>query len=175
MTRAAGSLLQGVYGIPRSRVSVIPHGVPDLPSAPTDTIRSSLGIAGRDIILGFGMLRPDRGCELVIDALPALLKRHPTATYVIVGATDPAVLDRDGEAYRESLQARVEELDLGNHVRFVDRFVQRMELIRWLPRPGPVRIGHAGLRDGVRPRDRFDTVRRRSRTAGRRPRRPGGR
>ena len=43
------------------------------------------------LILTFGLLSPDKGIENVIDALPAICARHPTATYVVVGATHPHV------------------------------------------------------------------------------------
>jgi glycosyltransferase involved in cell wall biosynthesis len=52
--------------------------------------------------------------------------------YVIVGATHPDLLRREGEAYRNGLVARAKALKMTDHVRFVDRFVGRSELLRWL-------------------------------------------
>jgi polysaccharide biosynthesis protein PslF len=51
---------------------------------------------------------------------------------VIVGATHPDVLRREGEAYRTSLKARADALRMGANVRFVPEFVGRVELTRWL-------------------------------------------
>jgi glycosyltransferase involved in cell wall biosynthesis len=56
----------------------------------------------------------------------------PNALYVILGATHPDLLLREGEAYRNGLVARASELGVGDHVRFVDRFVTQAELGRWL-------------------------------------------
>ena len=39
---------------------------------------------------------------------------------------------REGEAYRQALVAQVHRLGLADHVRFVDRFVGRVELTHWL-------------------------------------------
>src|SRR3546814_8306855 len=59
----------------------------------------------------------------MIAALPELVERHPDLTYVILGATHPHLIAREGEAYREELEARVRELGLGEHVCFVNDYV----------------------------------------------------
>ena len=132
MSQSAADLLAAAYGVEPLRVSVIPHGVPDLPIVRPETLKAGLGLAGHEVILSFGLLRPTRGCEDVLEALPAVIGEHPTACYVIVGATHPDTLGREGEAYRMALTDRVKKLRLTNHVRFVDRFVGRVELMRWL-------------------------------------------
>ncbi|HEY8799862.1 MAG TPA: glycosyltransferase, partial [Candidatus Limnocylindrales bacterium] len=83
-------------------------------------------------ILTFGLLGPGKGVEVMLDALPAVVAAHPSALYVILGPTEPDLLRIDGEAYRHGLVARVKSLNIGDHVRFVDRFVGRVELTRWL-------------------------------------------
>jgi glycosyltransferase involved in cell wall biosynthesis len=132
MSRSAAALLSSAYGVNAARVDVIPHGVPDLPLADPATIKPGLGLEGRDVILSFGLLGHGKGYELVLEALPAVIAEHPDVCYVIVGATHPELLLREGDAYRESLVARVAALGLKDHVRFVDRFVGRVELTRWL-------------------------------------------
>ncbi len=132
MSQSAARLLSTTYGVDPSRLEVIPHGVPDLPLADPETIKPSLGLAGRTVILSFGLLGPGKGYELAIDALPAVVAAHPTTCYVMVGATHPNLVRREGEAYRASLVARVAALGMGDHVRFVDRFVSRVEVTRWL-------------------------------------------
>ena len=96
------------------------------------TVKPGLGLDGRDVILSFGLLGQGKGYELVLDALPAVVAAHPTALYVMVGATHPDLLRTEGEAYRQTLVAQVRRLGLEQHVRFVDRFVGRVELTRWL-------------------------------------------
>jgi len=118
--------------VPADKVDVIPHGVPNLPLVPAETVKPALDLAGREVILSFGLLGHGKGFELVIDALPAIVAARPTACYVILGATHPNLLATEGEAYRRSLEEHVARLGMGRHVRFVDRFVGRVELTRWL-------------------------------------------
>jgi len=132
MSRSAARVLAGTYGVDAAKVEIIPHGVPDLPLVDSGTIKPALDLAGREVILSFGLLGPGKGYELVLDALPAVVAARPTACYVVLGATHPNLLAVEGEAYRRSLQDRVARLGLERHVRFVDRFVGRVELTRWL-------------------------------------------
>jgi glycosyltransferase involved in cell wall biosynthesis len=132
MSKAAVTLLRDAYGIDRRRVSIIAHGTPELPLVDSATVKPALEVAGRDVILNFGLLGPEKGHELVLAALPAVIAAHPRVLYVVVGATSPDVLRRDGETYRKKLAAQVERLGIGKHVRFVDRFVGRVDLTRWL-------------------------------------------
>jgi glycosyltransferase involved in cell wall biosynthesis len=132
MSRSAATLLTSAYGVDTRRLHVIPHGVPDLPLVEPATVKPALDLEGRDVILSFGLLGPGKGYELALDALPAVVAAHPNALYVLVGATHPDLLRREGENYRQSLQAQVRRLGMENHVRFVDRFVGRVELTRWL-------------------------------------------
>jgi glycosyltransferase involved in cell wall biosynthesis len=132
MSRSAAALLTSAYGVDPGRLDVIAHGVPNLPLADPATVKSTLGLEGREVILSFGLLGPGKGYELAIDALPDVVAAHPTACFVVVGATHPELLRREGEAYREGLVARAAALGMVGHVRFVDRFVGRVELTRWL-------------------------------------------
>jgi glycosyltransferase involved in cell wall biosynthesis len=132
MTRGSSALLENSYRVPRGRIHVIPHGTPDLPCIPSAAIKTGLGVAGRDVILSFGPFQPDAGYDLVIESLRTVVKQHPSAVYVIVGASDPPDPAGEGDAYRGALEARVARLRLHDHVRIVARSLPRMELIRWL-------------------------------------------
>lgn len=132
MSRSAADLLGTAYGVDRRRVDVIPHGVPDLPLVASETVKPRLELDGQRVILSFGLLGPGKGYELAIDAMPAVVERHPAVRYVIVGATHPDLVRKDGEAYRNGLVARARSLGVAEHIRFVDRFVERAELVRWL-------------------------------------------
>ena len=132
MSRSAAEEMARSYGIPADRLDIVPHGVPHLPQVAADTIKPRLGLQGRAVILSFGLLSPGKGCEVIIDAMPAVVAAVPTACYVILGATEPNLKARDGEAYRARLEARVAALGMTQNVKFVDRFVGRVELGNWL-------------------------------------------
>lgn len=153
MSRAAATAITGVYGADPARVHVIPRGVPDLPFVDADSVKPALGVAGRRVLLSFGLLGPGKGYESMIEAMPAVVKAVPTARYVILGATHPEVLLAEGDVYRTRLLAMVKKLKLTDHVQFVDKFVGRLELGRWLeaadvlvtPTPACDRIGSGTL------------------------------
>ncbi len=52
--------------------------------------------------------------------------------YILLGKTHPHVLAHEGEAYRESLWARVEELGLADNVRFDDKYADEELLSDYL-------------------------------------------
>jgi glycosyltransferase involved in cell wall biosynthesis len=132
MSSSAADLLHTAYGVSPSRVHVIPHGVPNLALVDSATVKPGLGVGNRQVILSFGLLGPGKGLELAIDALPAVVARHPAAMYVIVGATHPDLILREGERYRRALAERAVELGVRDHVQFVNRFVGKAELGQWL-------------------------------------------
>jgi glycosyltransferase involved in cell wall biosynthesis len=132
MSGAAASLLGRAYDVEPGRIRVVPHGVPDLPLVDPDTVKPGLGLDGRLVILSFGLLGPGKGYESAIAAMPAVTSAFPSALYVVLGATHPDLLRHEGEAYRRRLEAAVQALGMGDHVRFVDRFVGRAELGTWL-------------------------------------------
>jgi glycosyltransferase involved in cell wall biosynthesis len=68
----------------------------------------------------------------MIDAIPAILKRRPDAVYVVLGATHPNLVRTQGEAYRESLVARVRALGVEGHVVFLDQFVDQPTLLDFI-------------------------------------------
>ena len=132
LSRAAAAQLAGAYGVNPATLAVVPHGVPNLPLVDPDTVKPRLGLDRRHVILSFGLLRPGKGCEAVIDAMPAIVAADPTALYVILGATHSDLLAREGEAYREALTARAARLGVAASVRFEDRFMGRVELAGWV-------------------------------------------
>jgi glycosyltransferase involved in cell wall biosynthesis len=143
MSPSAATLLTERYGADPRRVHVVPHGIPDLPLVDAPTIKPAVGMAGRELLLSFGLVAPGKGYEVALAALPAIVAARPTAMYVIIGVTHPDVAAADGEAYRESLVAQVERLGIGGHVQLVDRFVGRVELTRWLEAADVIVTPHA--------------------------------
>ena len=132
MSQTAATLLDSAYRVDMTKVEIVPHGVPHLPLVAPDSIKPRLGLAGRRVILSFGLLGPGKGYESAIAAMPAVLEAVPSATYVILGATHPDLLRHEGEAYRHKLEALAADLGVTDHVQLVDRFVDRAELGTWL-------------------------------------------
>lgn len=129
MAHKGRSILIETYGADPGKIRVIPHGIPDEPFATSDVARQRLGFAGRQVILTFGLISPNKGIETMIEAMPAIVARCPDAVYVVMGATHPHLLRDAGETYRLGLMDRVEALGLRDHVVFLNRFAERPELL----------------------------------------------
>jgi len=89
------------------------------------------GVKG-PVILTFGLLHRNKGIEYMIDAMATIIRVRPDVTYVVAGQTHPAIVRQEGESYRRSLEARVEELGLQSHVKFIDRFAELSDLMTYL-------------------------------------------
>ena len=129
MSEHAADLLHRIYDIPREKIDVIPHGVPDLQFMDPNYFKDQFGTEGKSVLLTFGLLSPNKGVENVISALPAILARHPDLVYIVSGATHPHIKRREGERYRDALKTLADELGVGSHVIFNNRFVSNEELI----------------------------------------------
>ncbi len=132
MAEKGRELLGRVYRVPAEKIEVIPHGVPDFAFVEPDQAKIRFGFSGRAVILTFGLLSPNKGIEVMIDAMPSILKSRADAVYVVLGATHPNLVRRQGEAYRESLVARVRKLGIEDHVVFLDRFVDQATLLGFI-------------------------------------------
>ena len=129
MAESGAATLRRRYGVDPRRIMVIPHGVPDRPLVAPATMKAKFGLEGRTVLMTFGLLAPDKGIAHMIEAMPAIVQDHPDALYLVVGATHPNLLRHDHDAYRHSLEERVAQLGLSEHVRFDNRFVEQEELL----------------------------------------------
>jgi len=125
-------LLRSVYRVAGDKIEVIPHGTPDVEFVEPDDGKSAYGFTGRSVILTFGLLSPSKGIEVMLDAMPAILRRRPDAVYVVLGATHPNLVRDQGEAYREALAARARALGITDHVVFLDQFVDQATLLGFI-------------------------------------------
>jgi glycosyltransferase involved in cell wall biosynthesis len=129
---AGRRILEDHYNIDPRKIDVILHGVPDVPLRRSYHFKRRLGLADQTVISSFGLLSRGKGIQYVIDALPKVFAQHPDAVYLLLGETHPEVKRHEGEAYRESLWARVEELGLRDRVRFVDHYMHDEEVVEYL-------------------------------------------
>lgn len=132
MAEKARDLLQSVYRVPPGKIEVIAHGTPDYPFVEPDAAKARLGFAGKPVILTFGLLSPGKGIEVMIDAMPLILKERPDAVYVVLGATHPNLVRREGEAYRERLMDRARGCGVADNVVFLNQFVDQATLLEFI-------------------------------------------
>ena len=141
MTETARRLLIELRACPAEKIRIVPHGAPALlgqrraehaagrrPVYVTPGKGGYEGMQARFLLSTFGLLSAGKGLETALEALPAIVERHPEVLYMIAGRTHPQVARREGEKYRLQLERQVVDLGLEGHVAFDDRFLSIDEL-----------------------------------------------
>ena len=141
MTETARRLLIELRACPAEKIRIVPHGAPALlgqrraeqaagrrPVYVTPGTGGYEGMQARFLLSTFGLLSAGKGLETALEALPAIVERHPEVLYMIAGRTHPQVARREGEKYRLQLERQVVDLGLEGHVAFDDRFLSIDEL-----------------------------------------------
>jgi glycosyltransferase involved in cell wall biosynthesis len=141
MTDTARNLLVAGGTCPFEKVRVVPHGAPPVLARraselavkralgePTGPAGSTGRLDDRFLLSTFGLISEGKGLETVIEALPAIVEKHPDVLYLIAGRTHPDIAHREGERYRMTLERAVLDLGLESHVEFDDRFLSMDEI-----------------------------------------------
>lgn len=132
MAEKAAEILSANHGVGDAMIDIVPHGIPDVAFESSAMFKDDFGLGGRSVLLTYGLLGPGKGIEHAIRAMPEIIRRHPEVLYIVLGATHPNLLEREGEAYREGLEELADELGVADHVVFENRFVTGDELARFI-------------------------------------------
>lgn len=132
MARVGIGILEELYLTFGDKVQYIPHGCPNVPFISSVPVKKGLGLEDRIVLSTFGLISRGKGIEYAIRALPPIVKAEPKVLYLVIGETHPEVRKHEGEIYRQSLLDLVEDLGIVGNVRFVNRFLEKSELINFL-------------------------------------------
>ncbi|MGZ5543613.1 MAG: glycosyltransferase family 4 protein, partial [Limisphaerales bacterium] len=132
MSERGREFLRDVYQAPENKIDLIPHGIPDMPFADPNFFKDEFAVAGKQVLLTFGLLSPNKGIEFALRALPDIIHEFPNVVYIVLGQTHPNLLRNEGEAYRLSLERLAKDLGVQKHVVFFNRFVELDELMRFI-------------------------------------------
>jgi len=131
MTKIAAECLRTSYQVNPKKIKVIPHGAPDISRDAGDWAKIKLGIKSKRIILtSINIIRASRGIDLVIKALPKIIKLFPNLTYLVAGR-DPEDV-KQPYLYRKKIVQLVRNLNLQDTVKFENRYVSTEELIDYI-------------------------------------------
>lgn len=132
MNRSSQMVLENDYQVPKSKITLIPHGIPQIPFESSERAKIELGLEQNIVLSTFGMLSPDKGVEYAIRALPKVVEKFPNIIYLVIGATHPNIRREEGEDYRNFLINEVERLNLNNNVKFYNKYLTLEEIIQYL-------------------------------------------
>jgi glycosyltransferase involved in cell wall biosynthesis len=132
MSQRSADYLREIYHVPQEKIQFIHHGIPDLEFIDPSFHKDKFAVEGKFVVLTFGLLSENKGIEYVIQALPEVVKKYPNLVYVVVGATHPHILQREGEKYRQLLLDMAKRLGVEDHVIFRNEFVTLDELTQYI-------------------------------------------
>ena len=132
MTNTSARILTSEYGIDPQKIDVIPHGTHLVPHLSEKFLKKKYGLTDRKVLSTFGLLSSGKSIETTLDALPAIIKQCPEVMFLVLGKTHPEVVKNEGEKYRESLEAKVDEYALHDHVKFINQYLALPELLEYL-------------------------------------------
>lgn len=131
MSQTAVNMLTTEYTVPLDKIAMIPHGVPDM-QFDQQLAKKEFRLQSKKILLTFGFIGRNKGIEVVLKALPAVVRKHPEVVYIVLGKTHPNVIRHSGEEYRIFLLGLVKKLGLEKHVIFLNEFIDQSELFKYL-------------------------------------------
>jgi glycosyltransferase involved in cell wall biosynthesis len=132
MTNNSANILVKDYGVAKRRISVIAHGTHLVPHLGKKFLKMKYGLKGRKVLTTFGLLSSGKSIETTIEALPAIVKQIPNVIFLIIGKTHPEVIKSEGEIYRESLEQKVKQYSLQEHVKFINSYLALPDLLEYL-------------------------------------------
>jgi len=111
------------WGLCADHIDVIPHGIMRLQNPPDPTeARKKLNLpSGRQIILFFGAIRPNKGLDILLKALEIIKSRNRRVLLVIAGGLL-------GRFNFESYSDMIRKYDLSKHVRTFIHFIPEEEV-----------------------------------------------
>jgi glycosyltransferase involved in cell wall biosynthesis len=132
MSKTASEFCQSIYEIPKNKLRVINHGIPDI-RIDSFEARKRLNLPQElKVITSFGLLTRNKGVDIVLKSLPPVIEKHPEVRYLVLGKTHPAIRKMYGEKYRKYLGELASELNLSKHVIFKNEFISESDLNLYL-------------------------------------------
>ncbi len=132
MTRTSAEILVRTYGVRADKITVIPHGTHLVSYENKDVLKEKYGLSGKKVLSTFGLLGPGKSIETTLTALPSIIAEFPETIFLIIGRTHPTIVKEEGEVYRDFLEAKIHELGITDHVRFINEFVPLDALLEYL-------------------------------------------
>ncbi len=132
MTSSSAKILIDNYGVAPEKITIIAHGTHLVPHSNKTLLKEKYKLAGGAVLSTFGLLSSGKSIETTLDALPKIIRANHNVLFLIIGKTHPSVVKEEGEKYRVMLEAKIEVLQLQNHVKFINRYLSLADLLEYL-------------------------------------------
>ena len=132
MTHTSAEILIKDYGLEQEKNTVIPHGTHLVSHSDKGILKEKYQLTNRTILSTFGLLSDGKCIETTLRALPEIVEKNPKILFLIIGKTHPSVVKHESEKYRNMLKTIIEELQIQNHVKFINEFLPLPDLLEYL-------------------------------------------
>ncbi|WP_099543686.1 glycosyltransferase [Maribacter sp. 4G9] len=132
LTNKSAEILVSDYHIDTNKIAVIPHGTHIVLWKEKQRLKNRYGFQNKNVLSTFGLLSENKNIETALRALPKILQKFPNTVYLVLGKTHPEILKREGETYRNALLTIVDNLDIKDHVIFINEYLELTRLLEYL-------------------------------------------
>ena len=132
LTNKSAEILVSDYHIDTNKIAVIPHGTHIVLWKEKQRLKNRYGFQNKNVLSTFGLLSENKNIETALRALPKILQKFPNTVYLVLGKTHPEILKREGETYRNALLTIVDDLDIKDHVIFINEYLELTNLLEYL-------------------------------------------
>jgi glycosyltransferase involved in cell wall biosynthesis len=132
MTNQSEEILITDYDINKEIITCVPHGTHVVVYETPLAAKEKFGIQDRLVLSTFGLLGEGKNIETGLKALPKIIKNTPNVLYLIIGRTHPNLIKDGVDEYRNKLQGIVDDLNLKDNVRFINKYLDTDELLDYL-------------------------------------------
>jgi glycosyltransferase involved in cell wall biosynthesis len=132
LTNKSAEILESDYHIDTNKIAVIPHGTHIVLWKEKQRLKNRYGFQNKNVLSTFGLLSENKNIETALRALPKILQKFPNTVYLVLGKTHPDIIKREGETYRNALLTIVDDLDIKDHVIFINEYLELSKLLEYL-------------------------------------------
>ena len=118
------------YNFSKNKLEFINHGTSEVEYRSQIKAKKDLKIKDKKIISSIGLINLHKGIDLIIEALPEIIKQNQDVVYYIVGQVHPKK-KKEVNAYLRKIDERVKSLRLEKNVKRIDEYLKKKELIKY--------------------------------------------
>lgn len=122
-------ILEAQYNAPPDKIVLIPHGVPEVRVENPEKYKKIIGFENKRVISSFGLIRPKKGLEYLIWAMPEIIQKYPNVITLILGEAHP---NRPKEYYNFLKEEARKTGLLNKHIFFSGKYLKLKEIITYL-------------------------------------------